>query len=43
MLVDIEAKVDDEFLTEFSLKRGMSQVITDEVTHRLYQRLKDEQ
>ena len=43
ILVDIEAKVDDEFLTEFSLKRGMSQVIPDEVTHRLYQRLKNEQ
>ena len=43
ILVDIEAKVDDEFLTEFSLKRGMSQVIPDEVTHRLYQRLKNEE
>lgn len=43
ILVDIEAKVDDEFLQEFSLKRGMSQVIPDEVTHRLYQRLKNEQ
>ncbi len=42
ILVDIEAKVDDEFLQEFSLKRGMSQVIPDEVTHRLYQRLKNE-
>lgn len=41
-LVDIEAKIDDEFLAEFSLKRGMSQVIPDEVTHALYQRLKDE-
>jgi len=43
ILVDIEAKVDDEFLQEFSLKRGMSQVIPDEVTHCLYQRLKDEE
>jgi inosine kinase len=43
ILVDIEAKVGDEFLQEFSLKRGMSQVIPDEVTHRLYQRLKDEE
>jgi len=43
ILVDIEAKVDDEFLQEFSLKRGMSQVIPDEVTHRLYQRLKNEE
>lgn len=43
VLVDIEAKIDDEFLKEFSLKRGMSQVIPDEVTHQLYQRLKDEE
>ena len=42
ILVDIEAKVDDSFLDEYNLKRGMSQVIPDEVTHKLYQRLKDE-
>ncbi len=42
VLVDIEAKVDDAFLEEFSLQRGMSQVIPDEVTHRLYERLKNE-
>jgi inosine kinase len=42
VLVDIEAKVDDEFLAEFDLRLGMSQVITDEVTHRLYDRLKDQ-
>ncbi|WDE10096.1 inosine/guanosine kinase [Thalassomonas haliotis] len=41
-LVDIEAKVDNAFLEEFNLKRGMSQVIDDEVTHALYQRLKSE-
>jgi len=41
-LVDIEAKIDDDFLAEFDLKRGMSQVITDEVTHKLYERLKNE-
>lgn len=42
VLVDIEAKVDQAFLDEFDLQRGMSQVITDEVTERLYKRLKDE-
>jgi inosine kinase len=42
ILVDIEAKVDQEFLDEFGLHRGMSQVISDEVTERLYKRLKDE-
>lgn len=40
ILVDIEAKVDQAFLDEFDLKRGMSQVISDEVTERLYDRLK---
>lgn len=43
VLVDIEAKIDDDFLTEFDLQRGMSQVITDEVTHRLYQRLQNQE
>ena len=42
ILVDIEAKVDQAFLDEFGLQRGMSQVITDDVTERLYKRLKDE-
>jgi len=42
VLVDIEAKVDQAFLDEFGLHRGMSQVISDDVTQRLYQRLKDE-
>lgn len=42
ILVDIEAKVDDQFLAEFGLKRGMSQVIEDSVTHKLYQRLKND-
>jgi len=42
VLVDIEAKIDHTFLAEFNLKLGMSQVITDEVTHRLYERLKDQ-
>ncbi|KGJ88799.1 Inosine kinase, partial [Thalassotalea sp. ND16A] len=42
ILVDIEAKIDQAFLAEFSLTRGMSQIISDEVTEKLYQRLKDE-
>lgn len=42
ILVDIEAKVDEAFLNEFNLQKGMSQVIPDEVTHKLYQRLKDD-
>ncbi|WP_085285104.1 inosine/guanosine kinase [Colwellia chukchiensis] len=42
VLVDIEAKVDHNFLAEFDLHPGMSQVISDDVTERLYQRLKDE-
>lgn len=42
VLVDIEAKVDQSFLDEFDLQRGMSQVISDEVTERLYARLKNE-
>jgi len=42
ILVDIEAKVEDGFLAEFDLKRGMSQVIPDEVTQRLYERLKND-
>lgn len=42
VLVDIEAKVDQAFLDEFDLQRGMSQVISDEVTERLYARLKNE-
>jgi inosine kinase len=40
-LVDIEAKVDANFLAEFGLQRGMSQLISDETTQALYQRLKD--
>ena len=42
VLVDIEAKVDQSFLDEFDLQRGMSQVISYEVTERLYARLKNE-
>ncbi|WP_448212236.1 inosine/guanosine kinase [Colwellia sp. MEBiC06753] len=42
ILVDIEAKVDQAFLDEFDLQRGMSQVISDETTEKLYQRMKSE-
>lgn len=42
ILVDIEAKVDQTFLDDFGLQRGMSQVISDEITEKLYKRLKDE-
>lgn len=41
VLVDIEAKVSDEFLADFGLQRGMSQVISDDTTERLYNHLKD--
>ena len=40
IVVDIEAKVDQAFLDEFGLQRGMSQVIESEVTNALYDRLK---
>lgn len=43
VLVDIEARVEDEFLTKYGLQRGMSQVISDEVTDALYDQLKQEQ
>lgn len=40
VLVDIEAKVEDDFLERYNLQRGMSQLVTDEVTNALYQELK---
>ncbi|ALU44253.1 MULTISPECIES: inosine/guanosine kinase [Pseudoalteromonas] len=40
IVVDIEAKVDQAFLDEFGLQRGMSQVIDNDVTNALYDRLK---
>jgi len=40
VLVDIEAKVEDDFLTRYELQKGMSQIITDDVTQTLYQELK---
>lgn len=41
VLVDIEAKVSDEFLEKYELHRGMSQLIDDERTEALYQELKE--
>ncbi|MBB1295720.1 inosine/guanosine kinase [Pseudoalteromonas sp. SR44-5] len=40
IVVDIEAKVDQAFLDEFQLRRGMSQVIDSDITNALYDRLK---
>ncbi|NMM41201.1 inosine/guanosine kinase [Pseudoalteromonas arctica] len=40
IVVDIEAKVDQAFLDEFKLRRGMSQVIDSDITNALYDRLK---
>ncbi|MBE0363179.1 inosine kinase [Pseudoalteromonas ulvae UL12] len=40
IVVDIEAKVENSFLAQFGLQRGMSQVIDDETTHALYDHLK---
>ena len=40
IVVDIEAKVDQAFLDEFQLRRGMSQVIGNDITNALYDRLK---
>ena len=40
IVVDIEAKVDQAFLDEFQLRRGMSQVIDNDITNALYDRLK---
>ncbi|EHC94269.1 Inosine-guanosine kinase, partial [Salmonella enterica subsp. enterica serovar Rubislaw str. A4-653] len=38
-LVDIEAKVDDDFITRYGLSAGHSLVIEDEVAEKLYQEL----
>lgn len=41
ILVDIEAKVEDEFLAKYDLVRSMSQVIADDVAEALYDELVD--
>nr|WP_314263247.1 inosine/guanosine kinase [uncultured Moellerella sp.] len=42
-LVDIEAKVDDEFIERYRLSKGHSLVIEDEVAEALYQELMDKE
>ncbi len=42
-LVDIEAKVPDEFITRYNLSKGHSLVIDDQVAEQLYNELKDNQ
>ncbi len=42
-LVDIEAKVSDEFIKKFSLSKGHSLVISDEVAEDLYSDLKNQE
>ncbi|MGL5706653.1 MAG: inosine/guanosine kinase, partial [Aeromonas sp.] len=39
-LVDIEAHVDEDFLTRYGLSKGHSVVINDEVAERIYDELK---
>lgn len=43
IVVDIEAHVDDAFMAEFKLQKGMSQVVPSEVAEALYQRLEQQQ
>lgn len=40
VLVDIEAKVSDDFMAKYALIRGMSQLIDDDKTDALYEELK---
>lgn len=42
LLVDIECNVSDEFLGQYQLKKGESQVLSDGVAETIYQRLKIE-
>lgn len=42
-LVDIEAKVSDEFINKFNLSKGHSLVIDDQTAESLYRELKDNQ
>lgn len=43
LLVDIEAKIDDQFLFQHDLKKGESLVISDEKVEKMYQELKTTQ
>ncbi len=40
LLVDIECKVDDDFLTRYGLRKGQSQLIEDQVCDEIYRNLK---
>ena len=42
LLVDIEFKVDDEFLQKYNLLKGQSQIINDDVAETIYWKLKEE-
>lgn len=42
VLVDIEAKVSDEFMARYELVRSMSQVISDDIAEALYNELKSD-
>lgn len=42
-MVDIEAKVDDQFLAKFSLSCGHSSLLSDQVAEQLYQELLERQ
>ncbi|GAD79335.1 inosine/guanosine kinase [Vibrio ezurae] len=42
-LVDIEAKISDEFIAKFNLSKGHSLVVSDEVAEALYSELKQQQ
>ena len=41
VLVDIEAKVSDDFLERYGLRQAMSQVVSDDIAEALYNELKD--
>lgn len=42
LLVDIECNVSDEFLNQYQLKKGESQILEDKVAEVIYQKLKNE-
>ena len=43
LLVDIEVHVSDEFLTEFQIDKGESQVVSDETVQRINERIENEE
>jgi len=42
LLVDIEVNVTDDFLLQYGIKKGQSQILDDELVERIYQQLKAE-